>query len=59
MNTKEKDTKVKNKESCDLSFGSLEFDEVLEGLLQIKPIENEDLKKDVPKKKKSKPKTKK
>ena len=49
--------KEKIKES-DLNFKGLEFEEVLADLLQIKPVENEDLKKEVPKKK-SKLKTKK
>lgn len=39
-----------------LSFGQLEFEEVLEDLLKIKPIDNKTL---FSKKKKSKPKTKK
>lgn len=52
-----KQGKAKQKEK-DLDFKGLEFEEVLEDLLQIKPAKNEDLKKDAPKKK-SKPKTKK
>ncbi|MGI8556515.1 MAG: hypothetical protein ACR2LT_09205 [Pyrinomonadaceae bacterium] len=54
---KEKET-VKDQSKKELDFKGLEFEEVLADLLQIKPVENEDLKKDVPKKK-SKPKTKK
>lgn len=42
-----------------ISLAPLEFEEVLADLLQIKPVENEDLKKDTPKRKKSKLKTKK
>lgn len=54
-----KPEKASEKES-ELSFGNLEFEEVLGDLLQIKPVENVELKKDVLKpKKKSKPKTKK
>lgn len=51
--------KTTNKNESNLDFKGLEFEEVLADLLQIKPIENADLKKDEPKKKKSKPKTKK
>ncbi len=58
MENKSKQSKQKSKQD-DLDFKSLEFEEVLADLLQIKPVENEDLKKDAPKKKKSKPKTKK
>ena len=44
--------------SSGLDFKDLEFEEVLEGLLEIKPVENKDLK-DKPKpKKKSTPKKK-
>ena len=38
-----------NKKELNLDFKGLEFEEVLADLLQIKPIENEDLKKDIPK----------
>jgi hypothetical protein len=34
-----------------VSFAGLEFEEVLKDLLKIKPVENEDLKKNAPKKK--------
>ncbi len=54
----ENNRKAVGKISVDLDFKDLEFEEVLEDLLQIKPIENEDLK-DKPKaKKKSKAKKK-
>ncbi|MDQ3634824.1 MAG: hypothetical protein M3405_10010 [Acidobacteriota bacterium] len=44
-------SKDKNKKETDLDFKGLEFEEVLEDLLKIKPVENEDLK-EKPKKKK-------
>lgn len=49
-------TKEKQAKESDIDFKGLEFEDVLADLLQIKPVENEDLKKDAPKKK-SKPKT--
>lgn len=58
MKKSKKNQKISDKES-ELDFKGLEFEEVLEGLLQIKPIENEDLKKDKPNKKKSKTKSEK
>lgn len=41
-----------------ISLAPLEFEDALSALLQIKPVNNAELKKDVPKKK-SKPKTEK
>ena len=49
--------KEKEKET-DLDFKGMPFEEILEDLLKIKPVENADLKIVAPKKK-SKPKTKK
>ncbi len=54
---KPKEKQEKSEKESDLTFGDLEFEEVLADLLKIKPVENTDLKKDAPKKK-SKPKTK-
>jgi len=55
--TKPKEKQVKPKET-DLSFSGLAFEEVLADLMQIKPVDNAELKKDTPKQKK-KPTTKK
>ena len=54
---KPKEKQAKTKE-IDLSFGNLEFEEVLGDLMQIKPVDNAELKKDAPPQKK-KPTTKK
>lgn len=58
MTVKEKSGNPSKRGEADLNFGTLEFEEVLEDLLKIKPVENSDLKKAAPKKKR-KPKTKK
>jgi hypothetical protein len=50
--------KTESEKESNLDFKGLEFEEVLEDLLKIKPVENEDLKKDA-RKKKSKSKTEK
>ena len=51
--------KEKTEKESELDFKGLEFEEVLADLLQIKPVENSDLKKDESKKKKSKAKSEK
>ncbi len=55
---KSKEKREISAKEANLDFKDLEFEEVLADLLQIKPVENSDLKKAAPKKK-SKPKTKK
>ena len=58
MNPKTKTNKPHKDGETDLTFGDLEFEEVLADLLKIKPVDNAELKKNATKKK-SKPKTKK
>jgi hypothetical protein len=54
MNTKTESNNGKSSDS--ISLNPLSFEEALENLLKVQPIENKSL---IPKKKKSKPKTKK
>lgn len=53
----EKDKKIERE--TDLDFKDLQFEEVLEDLLKIKPVENEDLKEKTKKKKKKQTKSEK